>query len=261
MITKKIKDTAVRAAKKAGQELLKGFNNFDRSQVRLKSSHEILTKADLAAEKIILGIIGDSFPEHRILSEEKGDSGTKSDYLWVVDPLDGTTNFSIHNPLFAVSIAVFFRQQLLLGVIYAPFLKELFVAVHGEGAWLNGERIKVSGTNKQKIINTYCHGSKDRDIRLAVKYLSRQKLRHLDCRQLGSAALELSFVACGRIESIMIPGAHSWDVAAGVLLVREAGGRVTDFKDQEWGLKSNDILASNGRVHKDILKTINKLDV
>ena len=276
----KIKQVAVSAAKKAGRALLQQYENFDRGTVKLKAHHEILTKADLMSEKIILKEIKKNFPSHRILSEESGWTKDKSDYLWVIDPLDGTTNFSMHNPLWSVSIAVVetrrgaslsrqcnavtnprrgasLRSEIIFGVIYAPFLGELYIAAKGGGAARNGEKIGVSKHIK-KALHTFCHGRADKYVRTALKYYAYQKLNELDCRQMGSAAIELAYVAGGRTESIMIPGANSWDVAAGVLLVREAGGKVTDFNGKAWGLGSSDMLAGNGKAHKDLLKAINR---
>lgn len=252
----KIKKIAIASARKAGKILAKEFKNFDRSTVKLKSHHEVVTKADLASEKAIIKDIKANFPDHSILSEEKGKDKQDSDYIWIVDPLDGTTNFTIHNPLWSVSIGVAYKNKVVLGVVYAPYLDELYVAEKGGGAWRNKQKIKVSSISKGKVINTFCHGSTIRDIKIALKYMRQQKTKELDCRQLGSAAIELAFVASGRVESIMIPGANSWDVAAGVLLVREAGGRVTDFKGKEWTLKSRDILASNKKIHSSILKLL-----
>ena len=123
---------------------------------------------------------------------------------------------------------------------------------------MNNKPIRVSRTAQTRNINTFCHGARERDIRKALKFASYLKIRHLDCRQLGAASLELAYVAAGRTESIMIPGAHTWDVAAGIMLVREAGGRVTDFAGRKWTLDSEDMLASNGRVHKELLRVINK---
>jgi myo-inositol-1(or 4)-monophosphatase len=237
--------------------LLQRYKNFNRGTVKLKAHHEILTKADLMSEKIIITEIRKNFPKHRILSEEKGKIDSRSDYLWVIDPLDGTTNFSMHNPLWSVSIGVAFRGRIVLGIIYAPFLDELYIAEKGNGASRNGKKISVSKHTK-KSLHTFCHGRNEKDVKRALKYYRKQKLNELDCRQLGSAALELAYVASGRIESIMIPGASSWDVAAGVLLVREAGGKVTDFQGREWRLTSKDMLASNGRVHQSVLKVISR---
>ena len=260
-----LKKVAKKSAIEAGKVLKKRFLNFNRSGVKFKPGYEILTQADLESEKIILGTIKKEFPNHRILSEESGENKKTSDYLWIVDPLDGTTNFSMHNPLFSVSIGLCFKNKIILGVIYFPVLDELYIAEKNKGARkyypsnsASGKKMKVSNIKKGNIINTYCHGRKASDIKRATDYHRRQKIDNFDCRQLGSAAIELAYVACGRVESIFIPGAHSWDVAAGVILVREAGGRVSDSKGRDWTLESRDILASNGLIHNQILKKIKK---
>ncbi|MDD5071950.1 MAG: inositol monophosphatase family protein [Patescibacteria group bacterium] len=275
----RIKNVAVNAAKKAGKILLREYGNFDRKKIKLKSRHEILTKSDLNAEKIIIKEIRKYFPDHRILSEEAGQINPAplkrskktyhkmtdysercgADYLWIIDPLDGTTNFSIHNPLWSISIALVKGKEIILGIIFVPFLKELYEAEKGKGARLNGKKIKASNIFQGKIINTFCHGHKEKNIKKALAYYKKQKLSGLDCRQLGSAALEMAYTACGRIESIVIPGANPWDVTAGVLLIREAGGRVTDFSGKEWNLDSKDLAASNGRAHKNILNILKKI--
>ena len=255
----KFQKIAEKVAKKSGKVLIEKYNNFNRGDVELKSAHEIVTKYDLLSEKIILSEIKKEFPKHTILSEEKGSNQKKSDYLWLIDPIDGTTNFSIHNPIWSISIALAYRGKIIMGVVYAPVLKEIFVASKGEGAWRNGKKIKVSKVNSGKVLNTFCHGSQIKDIKRAIKYYTKQKLNHLDCRQLGSAAIELAYVASGRIESIAIPGVNSYDVGAGVLIVREAGGKVSDFKGKEWGLRSKDILASNQKVHKSLLKNLKNI--
>jgi myo-inositol-1(or 4)-monophosphatase len=255
----KIRKLAVAAAYFAGEELLDRYKKFNRKDEKFKSAHEIVTAADLAAEKIILATIKKAFPLHEILSEEAGKSGRNSDYLWVVDPLDGTHNFSFHNPLWAVSIAVFYKQEIILGVIFAPVLNELYVAEKDSGAWLNGQRISVSKIRGAKSMNAFCHSSQKKDIKKSLKYYNYHKLKDLDIRQLGSAALELSYVAAGRLESIYIPGANSWDVAAGALLVREAGGKVTDANNKDWKIGSRELLGSNKAVHNGLLKVIQKL--
>ncbi len=256
-----MKQTAIKAAKAAGKLLLEKFKKLDRRTVKFKSKHEILSSLDLEAEKIILEIIKKKYPNHHILSEESGEIGPKSDYLWIIDPLDGTTNYSMGNPLFSVSIGLAYKNETILGVVYAPYLKELYVAEKDKGAFLNGENIKVSQRDKLlKALITFCHGHKEKDIKRVVKLYEKFKLSGFDMRQLGSAGLELAFVARGSTEAIMIPGAHLWDVGAGTLLVREAGGKVTDFKGKEWNLKSEDMLASNGRLHGQIIKTTNKIE-
>lgn len=265
MVDSLIKKTIKKAAIESGNILKKRFLNFDRNDVSFKPGHETLTQADLESEKIILKKIKKEFPDHRVLSEESGENEKISDYLWIIDPLDGTTNFSMHNPLFSVSIGLCFKNEIVLGVIYFPILDELYIAEKDKGAKkycpsgsTNGKKMKVSNIKKDNIINTFCHGRKLDDIKRATDYHRGQKINNFDCRQLGSAAIELAYVACGRVESIFIPGAHSWDVAAGVVLVREAGGRVSDAKGKDWTLESKDILASNGLVHNQILKEIKK---
>lgn len=261
-MSEQIKKLAINSALDAGDLILKKFKNFDRSQVKYKAKQEIVTAADLASEKKIISRIKKNFPDHRILSEEGGGASTFSDHVWVIDPLDGTTNFSMHNPLWSVSIGVVYKNIIQVGVIYAPYLGELYVAEIGKGSFVQnpktGKRkiMKVSNKKDEEAVYTFCHGHNKKDIQRALKYYKYQKLNKLDCRQLGSAAIELSYVACGRIESIVIPGTNPWDVVAGVLIVREAGGRVTDFHNKKWTLDSQDMVASNGKVHKKLMEAI-----
>lgn len=256
------KNIAILAARKSGNILLKEFKSGKKA-FTLKSSHEIVTQADKKAEKIILSLLKKHSPQYQILSEESGLHKHKSDWLWVVDPLDGTTNFRVHNPLFSVSIALYYKSEPRLGVVYAPYLDELFVAELGKGAWLNGKKIHVSKTHElAKAFLTYCYGTHPKHMRMAVELYRYFKMKSVDMRQMGSAAIELAWVAAGRTESIVIPGTHPWDAAAGVLLVTEAGGKTTDFQGQPWRFvdkktgKINltaDLLATNGKIHSKIL--------
>lgn len=255
----KFKKTALRAARLSSRELIETYKNFRRSNIKMKSSHEIVTKADLLSEKIIISEIKKDFPKHRILSEESGDNNKESDYLWIIDPIDGTTNFTMKNPLWAISIALAYKNEIILGLILAPILKEVYIAQRDKGSLLNNKKIEVSKIKEEKVLNTFCHGSKTENIKKAIKYYKKQKLNNFDCRQLGSASIELAYVSCGRIESITIPGAHSWDVAAGALIVKESGGRVSDFKGGDWSLSSSDIIASNGLVHQQIINTVKNI--
>lgn len=248
--------TALKAVKKSGKMLIIEYENFNRNRVSFKASNEIVTKADLKSEKIIISALKEVFPKHKVLAEESGMSKNKSDYLWILDPIDGTTNFSMHNPLWSISLALAYKEEIIFGIVYLPYLKEIFIAQKDAGATLNNKGIRVSQNIKNNVINTYCHARDKKYLNKAVNYYNRQKMQGLDCRQLGSAAIELAYVACGRVESITIPGANSWDVAAGALLVQEAGGKVSDFKDNLWNLKSEDIIASNGKVHSQIIKIL-----
>lgn len=250
------KEIAIRVAKQAGKELKKLF--FSRKiQLQEKSKREIVTSADLLAEKIILKEIKKNFPSHKILSEESGNSKIISDYLWIIDPLDGTTNFFMHNPLFSISIGLLYKNEPLLGVIYVPLLDELYIAEKNKGATVNNKKIKVS--NRRKISESYltfCHGNKETHINKAISIYKTLKKEGKDFRQLGSAAVELALVARGITDSILIPGALPWDVSAGILLVREAGGKVTDFNNKRWTTKSKNMLASNAKIHNELLKRL-----
>jgi len=244
------------AMKDAGDILAREYQNFNRRDITFKTPHEIVTRFDLLSEKIIIKTIKENFPEHGILSEEQGRETGQFEWLWIVDPLDGTTNFTMHNPLWTISVALAHKNDIILGMIYAPLLDEMYTAFKGEGAFLNSEPIKPSETKYEAALNTYCHGGTEPSVARAIKYYAHQKQAGFDCRQLGSAALELAYTAAGRVESVAIPGAHAWDVAAGALLVKEAGGRVTDFRGLDWTLDSLDILASNDVVHKKLLDSL-----
>jgi myo-inositol-1(or 4)-monophosphatase len=223
----------------------------------LKTHQEIVTRADLLSEEIIINEIRRNFPAHCIMSEERGFCRGSEQFTWYIDPIDGTTNFSINSPLWCISLAVAKEGELAIGVIYAPLLDEMYVAVKDRGAELNGKKILVSAVKSGKVLNTFCHGKNLKDIKSAIAYYRKQKLQEFDCRQMGSAAIEMAFVAAGRVESFLAPGACDWDVAAGTLIVREAGGKVTDFKNRPWRLGGGDIAASNGLVHGQILRAVN----
>lgn len=256
----KEKTIAKQVILEAGRFLKNNFDKFDRSKgMKIKSKDQIQTWVDKAAERIILKEIKRNFPSHRTLSEETGENQKKSDYYWIIDPLDGTTNYTMHLPAYGVSIALAYQNNIVLGVTYVPELNELTVAELGHGVRTNNKRIKVSSQSQlNKSLLTFCHGSMIYDIKRAIRLYSKFKLKGFDFRQIGSAVLEFNFVASGRTEAIMLPGANLYDVAAGVLIVKEAGGKVTDFQNKEWTIKSKDILASNGKVHQGILKIINK---
>ncbi len=260
MNNEKEKRIMIKMIKQAGKSLLNDYQTFKRSQAHLKTKRDLVTQADLNSEKIIIKTIKKNFPDHQILSEEAGLDEKKSDYFWIIDPLDGTTNFYIHNPIWSVAIALAYKNKVILGAVYIPLQNELFLAEKGRGAYLNGKKIKVSQGSVKKI-NTFCHGSGTKHLKKALKYYTYQKLNSFDCRQLGSAATELAYVASGRVESILIPGAKAWDVAAGSLLVTEAGGKVTNFKNKPWTIKEENILAANKKSHPQIIKIIKKIKI
>ncbi len=256
----KLKSVLIGTIKAAGLAIIKDYNDLDMKSVKLKSARDLVTGADLKSEKIILDKIKASFPDHQILSEESGRSGKKSDYLWIIDPLDGTTNFFMHNPLWSVSIGLAYKGKMIMGAVYAPMQKELYHAVLGQGAYLNNKKITVNN-DPIKSLNAFCHGREIKNIQRMVKYFAYQKEHSLDCRQIGSAAIETAYVAAGRLSSILIPGAWPWDVAAGTILIREAGGKVTDFNGREWNHAERDYLGASQKSHKKILKIIKSLGI
>ncbi len=245
-----------------GQKAHKAWLNFDRRQTKLKSQTQIVTAVDQVTEKALVKQIKKHFKDHAFLGEEYGASKKTSNYTWIIDPIDGTTNFSIHNPLWSISVGLAYQGEIIFGMIYAPVLQELFWAEKGRGAYLNGKRLRLTRQNIKnrngKLIHAFCHGDKKRDLEIALAYYRNQKLNALDCRQLGSAALELAYVASGRIDSLVIPGAKSWDIAAGALIAREAGAVVKDFSGQNWKVSSQDILTCHAEILPDVLKQIKK---
>jgi myo-inositol-1(or 4)-monophosphatase len=246
--------------KKAGDEAAKKWKKFDRFKTELKSNTEVVTKIDKNTEKKLIKGIKKLFPDHDILAEESGSSNNKSDYVWIIDPIDGTTNFTIHNPLWSISIGLAYKNEIIFGLIYAPLLNEVYYAIKDKGAYLNKQKLKLNkGINSKKQIHTFCHGHRRKDLVFATKYYRERKLNSLDCRQLGSAAIELSFVASGRVDSIVIPGAKIWDVAAGTLIAQEAGALTYGFDFKKWNLKSDGIICCHKKAKNELFKVIKKV--
>lgn len=251
-----MKDFAIQIIEKAGEYLLKNFKK-DTALISMRGvSKEITTKYDKESDKLLIKEISKKYPEHNILTEESGFTDKKSDYTWIVDSLDGSSNFAIGNPFFSISIALMKNNEIVLGVINAPYLKELYVAEKGKGAYLNGKKVHVSDVDEfNKSYFLSCEGGEKTNKRIAtINAAIHPSLK--DLRKLGSGALEGASVACGRVEAYIVTNIYQWDVAAAVLLVKEAGGRVTDFKGKDWEPRQGDIIFSNGKVHWKILTAI-----
>jgi myo-inositol-1(or 4)-monophosphatase len=244
---------AVRAAH-AGAEVLRSRWNQPRS-VGAKGKNDLVTDADIAAEKAILAVIRSAFPQHGILAEESGSQAGSSPERWLVDPLDGTVNYAHQLPWFAVSIAFARGEEVLAGVVLNPMSGELFSAQAGKGARLNGAPIAVSP--ETRLADSLLATGFPYDLSRGFDALAGRLLRCMQAsrglRRLGSAALDLCFVACGRFAGYWEDGLKPWDTAAGALIVREAGGRTTDFFDRPFGADGREVLATNGRIHADML--------
>ena len=223
--------------------------------IAYKGDFDLVTQADRRSEQVIVRRLQKHFPEHAIASEEGTGKDTDSDFRWHVDPLDGTTNFAHGYPCFCVSMALARRGELLLGVIYNPIYNELFAAARGEGATFNGKKIHCSkiASLKDSLLCTGFPNHK-RHSHPNIYYYWDFTLRSHGVRRDGSAALDLAYVAMGRFESFWEFGLNPWDTAAGVVLVEEAGGKITDLEGQPYILGGPSILASNGLVHAEMLK-------
>jgi myo-inositol-1(or 4)-monophosphatase len=222
-----------------------------------KGRDNIVTDVDKKCESIIIRKILSAFPGDSVLSEECGRIRGASPYKWIIDPLDGTTNFAHAFPFFCVSIGLEVRGRAILGVVYDPVRDELFLAEEGRGASLNGRKISVSGTKRlsESFLATgfsYGFRSKDRNIRNFRNFLTRS----LAIRRAGSAALDLCYVACGRFDGFWEMDLHPWDSAAGALIVREAGGRVTRFDGSPYSHYDKNILATNFSIHRSMISVL-----
>ena len=248
---------AVLAARRAGDLILRHVGRVDQIQVSVKGHNDLVTEVDRAAEREIIRTVHDHYPDHAILAEESGRHG-ESDHVWIIDPLDGTTNFVHGFPVFSVSVALQVQGRLEHGVIYDPLRQELFTASRGAGAQLDGRRIRVS---KQKdfahgLIGT---GFPFRNARWLDEYLAMlgSVLTNTSgIRRPGSAALDLAYVAAGRLDGFWELGLKSWDIAAGALLIREAGGRISDLSGGDRYLDQGHVVAGNPYVYAALSKLL-----
>jgi len=239
-------------AREAGALLMQ---YFDRNiKIEYKGEADLVTAADRKSETLIRERIREIWPEHDVLGEEEGLRGTGSEYRWYVDPLDGTTNFAHGFPVFCVSMALQDKNETVAGVCYDPTRDELFAAERGKGAFLNDRAVQVSKTAKlaESLVGTGFPSHK-RHKNPNIYFYHQLTLRSHGVRRAGSAALDLCYVACGRLDGFWEFSLNPWDTAAGVLLVEEAGGRVTDFHGGPFQLNSRETVASNGVIHSELL--------
>ncbi len=250
---KKIKEVAEQAALIAGDILLEGYGTDFR--IGTKSSvNDLVTEYDLKAENAIIEHIKQHFPDTMFLCEESGKSvDTSSSLRWIIDPLDGTVNFAHKVPIFSISIAAELDGEIVVGVIYQPIIKEMFIAVKGEGAELNGKRITVTQCNEIKrsyLVTGFPYNVGDNPGNCVEVFVDIVQLG-IPVRRLGSAALDLAYVAAGRFDGFWEIDLNPWDVAAGILLVKEAGGTVSNFDTSEYKLGDRTLLATNGLIHSE----------
>ncbi|GDX04997.1 inositol-1-monophosphatase [Buttiauxella sp. WJP83] len=250
---------AVRAARKAGNLIAKNYETPDAVEASQKGSNDFVTNVDKDAERLIIEIIRKSYPQHTIIAEESGElAGTEQDVQWVIDPLDGTSNFIKRLPHFAVSIAVRVKGRTEVAVVYDPMRNELFSAVRGQGAQLNGYRLR--GSNARDLDGTIlATGFPFKLKQHATPYINIVAKLFTQCadfRRTGSAALDLAYVAAGRVDGFFEIGLKPWDFAAGELIARESGSLVCDFTGGHNHLLTGNIVAGNPRVVKAMLATM-----
>ncbi len=251
-----IKSVGIGAAYEGGRVLRSFFGKI--AAPGFKGARDLVTEADIGAEKVIIETIYKAFPDHSILAEESGASGKNKESRWIIDPLDGTTNFAHELGLFAVSIAFELKEKIVVGIVLNPATGELFAAVRGQGAYLNGREVSVSDTRlvAHSLLVTGFPYNLSQIQELAMKRFSNCQLASQGIRRLGAASLDLCYLACGRFDGFWEQRLKPWDTAAGFLIAVEAGARITDFSGQAFNIHSDEILASNGWIHDDLIKLL-----
>jgi len=245
----------LKAAKAAGKVILENYE--DVGKLKFKSPRNVVTKADILSEKIVIETIRKKFPKHNFLTEESGSIKNGSEYTWIIDPIDGTTNFVAKIPQFAVSIALAKNDEILMGIVFNPCTNEMFFAEKGKGSYLNNKKLQVS--KKNNLENCIFGFSLPNDVDIGKKTLSMLEKNFgmfRAFRNFGSAALNLCYVADTRFDLYFSLNVKAWDVAAAKLIVEEAGGKITNFNNKKWNINDQTIAASNGILHNEFIKLL-----
>lgn len=253
-----LRSTLLKAAQESGT-LMKEFSTKQFTIDSKDSLNNLVTEVDHASEKLIMGIIREQFPDHHILTEESGDLVMDSNIKWIIDPIDGTVNFANGIPLCCVSIGVEKDDEVIMGAVYNPFIEEFFFAEKGLGATLNDKPISVSSKTEVAsscLVTGFPYTYRDQE-NGPLDIFGRFIKQGVPVRRLGSAAIDLCWVAAGRFDGFYESFLNAWDSAAGYLMVKEAGGRVSDFTGKEYSLYQPRIVATNGKIHDEILQWIN----
>ena len=251
----------VKACRTAAKTLIRDFGEIENLQVSLKGPGDFVSASDKKVEEILIDILQKARPTYSVLSEEVGEINNDKDFKWIIDPIDGTANFLHGIPHFAISIGLENEGEIICGIIYDPIKDEMFVAEKGNGSYLNNQRIRVSGRSNLKDCIIFTggpkHDSKDRDLSLEeYKKFSSKAL--IPIRKLGSAALDIAYVAAGRCDGFWQRNLNYWDIAAGIILVKESGGFVTDFKGENDYIKNKNILVTNAKIGSEMIKVLSE---
>lgn len=248
---------AKRAAFAAGEVITPAFEQLNRIEIREKAPNDYVSNVDIASEEMLINVIRESYPEHAILGEESGETGnTDSEYRWLLDPIDGTTNFIKGIPHFAISIGILKNNKLEAGLVYNPMTDELFCAARGQGATLNDKKIRASAVLPENAVIATGFPKKPELHTRAMTGLKNVLMTFPDIRRAGAASLDLCYVASGRVDGYYEFGLSQWDVAAGALIAQESGAIVSDVSGELTYLQTGHILAAPPKVYKALIKQI-----
>ena len=249
----------VKACRKASKTLIRDFGEIENLQVSLKGPGDFVTNCDKKVEKILIDQLLKARPSYSILSEEIGEINNDDSFKWIIDPIDGTSNFFHGIPHFAMSVGLEHNKEIICGIIYDPIKDEMFAAEKGNGSYLNNQRMRVSSRSKLEDCMIFTGGprreSKNREVALKEYYKFSSKVL-IPIRKLGSGALDMAYVAAGRCDGFWSRDLNYWDIAAGIILVKEAGGFVTDFEGKNEYKQNKTILASNEKINKEMIEVL-----
>ena len=249
----------IKACRKASKTLIRDFGEIENLQVSVKGPGDFVTASDKKVEKILIEELQKARPNYSILSEEIGKISNDESYKWIIDPIDGTANFLHGIPHFAISIGLEQDGEIICGIIYDPIKDEMFVAEKGNGSYLNNQRIRVSSRSKLKDCIIFTGGpkkeEKDRETSLKEYYNFSSKVQ-IPIRKLGSAALDMAYVAAGRCDGFWQRHLNYWDIAAGIILVKESGGFVTDYYGENKYLENKTLLVTNSKINKEMVEVL-----
>ena len=249
----------VKACRKAAKTIIRDFGEIENLQVSLKGPGDFVTASDRKVETILIDELQKARPNYSILSEELGEINKDESYRWIIDPIDGTSNFLYGIPHFSISIALEYKKEIICGIVYDPIKDEMFAAEKGNGSYLNNQRMRVSSRSKLKDCIIFTGGpkfeSKDRDLSMK-EYNDFSSNVLIPIRKLGSAALDMAYVASGRCDGFWQRNLNYWDIAAGIILVKESGGFVTDFDGENEYVQNRTILVTNSKINNEMIEVL-----
>ena len=249
----------IKACRKASKTIIRDFGEIENLQVSLKGPGDFVTASDKKVEKILIDELQKARPNYSILSEEIGKINNDESFKWIIDPIDGTANFLHGIPHFAISIGLEQNSEIICGIVYDPIKDEMFVAEKGNGSYLNNQRIRVSSRSKLKECIIFTGGpkkeSENRELALKEYYNFSSKVQ-IPIRKLGSAALDMAYVAAGRCDGFWQRNLNYWDIAAGIILVKESGGFVTDFNGENRYMENKTILVTNSKINNEMIEVL-----